>query len=175
MQAQKIIGTALFFAPALIWMSVEASGYEWIWNRTDYSIAAGCAAAMFSFAAMLLGIYLLERKKLIGRAIIVGCAVCFVQLYNIGLDGFAQMKVSESFGEGRKAFSLRYATFGKSWTDVYLTQEKWGLFRKTKHIRQYDDAVVTHLRQGFGRTIEIHLTEYGKPDRIDSYSMDEAR
>ena len=173
MHYRKLIGFIFLAAPPLVWGAVEMTGYEWIWNRTDYSIATGCSIALLLFFIMSIGLklFFVTRKKIIGPTILLGGTIFFIQIFNIGLDGFAQMSNGELMTDGRKAFSLRYAAFGTSWTDIYVTQVTWSVFRKTKHVHQYDGSAITRLQAGPEGSLEVHLSEYGKPEKIDRYSL----
>ena len=172
MHERQLVGIIAFSAPPLVWVAAEISGYEWIWNRTSYSIATGFVMAVLSFVLMAIGLkfILSARKKILGRTILLGGVIFSTQLFNIGLDGFAQMSGGESIGDGRKAFSLRYAAFGKSWTDVYITHVTWCLLRKTEHVHQYDGQTVARLQASPDGYLEVHVAEFGKPERVDRYS-----
>ncbi|WP_157256398.1 hypothetical protein [Pelomonas sp. Root1217] len=172
MKKRRSVGMILFSAPIFLWSTVEFSKYEWIWNRTQYSIVAGTIAALLSFIVMTLGLYFFygSHQKIAGRTVLLGAAILTIQLFNIGTDGFAQMSKTESIGDGSEAFALRYAALGSSWTDLYVTRAKWLILRETDHIHQYSSPTVTQLQRNANGILEVHLTEYGKPDRVDRYS-----
>ena len=177
MRETRLLGMILLFGPVVLGVGVGLSKYEWVWNRTNLSIPISCAAALLSLLAMALGLHFISstRSKFIGRGLALTAVICVVQFFNVASEGVANPTKRVAFSDGRTAFSLRYAAFGSSWTDLYVTQSKWLILRETYHVRQYETAAVTELQTDDKGGLRVHYSEYGKSQtpKFDVYSAND--
>jgi len=174
MHRRTLLGTLLLVGPLTVAVGVGISKYEWIWNRTSYSIPISCAASLLGLLAMTWGLYFVSdsRSKFIRRSLLLAAGTCTIQFLSIASDGAAHETKRIRINDGGTAFALRYAALGSSWTDVYVTQPKWHLLRETYHVRQYELAAITDLQTDGDKGLRVFLKEHGsaQTSRIDSYS-----
>lgn len=146
MNAKGLASAFLFLAPPAIWILGGSYSLECAWRRDPSSEIIQAGVAFLIFLLMSVGIYLSAPTRASFAYRAIALAVVFYlapQLSRISVsNNIPRIEIDCT----RYAFTERSGAFAHYWTDLYITERKFIIFRKTRHLRQYSSGVIPKMR-----------------------------
>jgi hypothetical protein len=175
MQDLRLKSYALLFCPALLYLLYTESSYYWVWNRTSIATPISWGFTLLAFLCMRAGLRGIRRTKSARptRALGLLLTLCIFTGALNWLDDRAVVIEYKTAMEGEAySYVSSAGAFGNTWSTLYISEPRYGLFRRDFPIKTYIHEVVDGLRVNADGSLELSLRQAGKQDWIERFTKE---